>query len=108
MTRVRLPDRRFAETVALEHGGARFMVTIGRTARRGVHPWRAQRLQSRRAARRRLCCDFLLIQHGVEPRDLAISMGRLGSAEPASVIGAVVNLLAASAARYHAAEDASA
>jgi hypothetical protein len=49
-----------------------------------------------------------LIQHSVEPRDLAISMGRLGSAEPASVIGAVVNLLAASAARYHAAEDASA
>ena len=29
MTRVRLPDRRFAETVTLEHGGARFTVTIG-------------------------------------------------------------------------------
>ena len=23
------PDRRFAETVAIEHGGTRFMVTIG-------------------------------------------------------------------------------
>jgi hypothetical protein len=29
MTRVRLPDRRFAETVVLEHAGTRFMVTIG-------------------------------------------------------------------------------
>ena len=29
MTRSRLPDRRFAETVALEHCGTRFMVTIG-------------------------------------------------------------------------------
>ena len=29
MTRARLPDRRFAETVMLEHGGTRFMVTIG-------------------------------------------------------------------------------
>ena len=29
MTRVRLPDRRNAETVAIEHGGTRFMVTIG-------------------------------------------------------------------------------
>jgi hypothetical protein len=29
MTRVRLPDRRAAETVELEHGGQRFTVTIG-------------------------------------------------------------------------------
>ena len=29
MTRTRLPDRRAAETVQLEHGGTRFMVTIG-------------------------------------------------------------------------------
>ena len=35
-----------------------------------------------------------LIQHGAEPRDLAASMGRLGSAEPASVIGAVLDLVA--------------
>ena len=31
-----------------------------------------------------------LIQHGAEPRELAASMGRLGNAESASVIGAVV------------------
>ena len=36
-----------------------------------------------------------LIQHGVEPSDLATSMGRLGNAEPASIIGAVVDLVAA-------------
>jgi 2-keto-3-deoxy-L-rhamnonate aldolase RhmA len=35
----------------------------------------------------------LLLQHGVEPADLAASMGRLGNAEPASVIGAVIDLV---------------
>jgi hypothetical protein len=35
-----------------------------------------------------------LIQHGVEPRDIAASMGRLGNAEPASIIGAVIDLAA--------------
>jgi hypothetical protein len=35
-----------------------------------------------------------LIQHGAEPRDLAASMGRLGSAEPESIIGAVLDLVA--------------
>jgi hypothetical protein len=35
-----------------------------------------------------------LIQHGVEPRELAGSMGRLGNRKPASVIGAVVDLVA--------------
>jgi len=39
-----------------------------------------------------------LIQYGAEPRDLAASMGRLGNAEPASVIGAVVDLVAAASA----------
>jgi hypothetical protein len=29
MTRIRLSDRRYAETVALEHNGTQFMVTIG-------------------------------------------------------------------------------
>ena len=36
-----------------------------------------------------------LIQHGVEPRELATSMGRLGNAEPASIVGAVIDLTAA-------------
>ena len=49
-----------------------------------------------------------LIQHGVEPQDLAASMGRLGNAEPASIIGAVVDLVAAaSIAQHQLAEEAS-
>jgi hypothetical protein len=39
-----------------------------------------------------------LIQHGVEPRELSASIGRLGNAEPASVIGAVLDLVAAASA----------
>jgi hypothetical protein len=37
----------------------------------------------------------VLMQHGVEPRELAASMGRLGNAGPASVLGAVIDLAAA-------------
>jgi hypothetical protein len=37
----------------------------------------------------------LLLQHGVEPPDLAASMGRLGDGKtPASVIGALADLIA--------------
>ena len=49
-----------------------------------------------------------LIQHGAEPRELAASMGRLGNAEPASVIGAVVDCVAAvSTARHQATAEVS-
>ena len=36
-----------------------------------------------------------LIQYGAGPGDLAASMGRLGNAEPASVIAAVIDMVAA-------------
>ena len=113
MTRQRLPDRRIAETVALVHGGARFMVTIGfyPDGRPGEAFTHGARSGSNLDALLADACVVIscLIQHGVEPRDLAASMGRLGSAEPASVIGAVVDLVAAaSAARHHAAGDAGA
>ena len=50
-----------------------------------------------------------LIQRGADPRKLSASMGRLGNAEPASVIGAVVDLVAAaSAARHQSTGEASA
>ena len=39
-----------------------------------------------------------LIQHGAEPRELSASMGRLGNAEPSSVIGAVLDLVACASA----------
>ena len=102
MTRSRLPDRRFAETVMLEHSGTRFMVTIGfypdgRPAR--CSPTARAAAPSLDALLADACVVVsCLIQHGAEPRDLATSMGRLGNAEPASVIGAVVDLVAAASA----------
>jgi hypothetical protein len=113
MTRVRLPDRRFAETVALEHAGARFMVTIGfyPDGRPGEVFTHGARSGSTLDALLADACVVVscLIQHGAEPRDLAASMGRLGNAEPASVIGGVVDLVAAaSAERQQATEEASA
>ena len=102
MTRMRLPDRRFAETVALEHGGARFMVTIGfyPDGRPGEVFTHGARSGSNLDALLADACVVVsrLIQHGAEPRDLAASMGRLGSTEPASVIGAVVDLVARASA----------
>ena len=79
MTRVRLPDRRFAETVALEHGGTRFMVTIGFYP--DGRPVRCSPMA--RAAAPPLdalladACVVVscLIQHGAEPRDLAAQHG---------------------------------
>ena len=99
MTRVRLPDRRFAETVMLEHDGTRFMVTIGfyPDGRPGEVFTHGARSGSNIDALLADACVVVscLIQHGVEPQRLAGSMGRLGNASPASVIGAIVDLVAA-------------
>ncbi len=99
MTRTRLPDRRPAETVALEQSGTRFMVTIGfyPDGRPGEVFTHGARSGSNLDALLADACVVVscLIQHGVEPRDLAASMGRLGNAEPASIIGAVIDLAAA-------------
>ena len=104
MTRTRLPDRRAAETVQLEHNGTRFMVTIGfyPDGRPGEVFTHGTRSGSALDALLADACVVVscLIQHGVKPRDLATSMGRLGNAEPASVIGAVVDLVAASASQH--------
>ena len=93
MTRTRLPDRRAAETVMLEHSGTRFMVTIGfyPDGRPGEVFTHGARSGSSLDALLADACVVVscLIQHGVEPREIASSMGRLGNAEPASVIGAV-------------------
>jgi hypothetical protein len=99
MTRVRLPDRRAAETIQLEHNGTRFMVTIGfyPDGRPGEVFTHGIRTGSSLDALLADACVVVscLIQHGAEPREFAASMGRLGSAEPASIIGAVVDLVAA-------------
>ena len=99
MTRVRLPNRRAAETVELEHGGQRFTVTIGfyPDGRPGEVFTHGLRTGSNLDALLADACVVVscLIQHGAAPRELAASMGRLGNAEPASVIGAVLDLVAA-------------
>lgn len=101
MTRKRLPDRRAAETVCLDHSGTRFMVTIGfyPDGRPGEVFTHGARSGSNLDALLADACVVVscLFQHGVEPQALAASMGRLGTAEPASVIGAVVDLVAAAA-----------
>jgi hypothetical protein len=110
MTRVRLPDRRIAETITLEHDGKRFMVTIGfyPDGRPGEVFTHGARSGSALDALLADACVVVscLIQHGVAPQDLAASMGRLGDAEPASIIGAVVDLMAFANAALS--EDASA
>jgi hypothetical protein len=112
MTRQRLPDRRFAETVALEQGGTRFMVTIGfyPDGRPGEVFTHGARSGSTLDALLADACVVVscLIQYGAEPRDLAASMGRLGNAEPASVIGAVLDLVAAASTAHQATEEVSA
>jgi hypothetical protein len=112
MTRLRLPDRRAAETVELEHGGQRFTVTIGfyPDGRPGEVFTHGLRTGSNLDALLADACVVVscLIQYGAEPRELAASMGRLGSAEPASVIGAVLDLVAAVSTAQQASEGASA
>jgi hypothetical protein len=98
MTRQWLPNRRAAETVELEHGGQRFTVTVGfyPDGRPGEVFTHGIRTGSNLDALLADACVVVscLIQHGVEPRELAHSMGRLGNAEPASIIGAFVDLVA--------------
>jgi hypothetical protein len=113
MTRTRLPDRRTAETITLEHDGKRFMVTIGfyPNGRPGEVFTHGARSGSALDALLADACVVVscLIQHGVDPRDLANSMGRLGNQGPASIIGAVVDLMAAaSTGRTKGSEEASA
>ena len=99
MTRARLPERRPAETSEIEHGGMRFAVTIGfyPDGRPGEVFTHGAKTGSTIDGLLDDACVVvsLLIQHGVEPRTLAQSMGRLGDERPASVIGAVVDLVAA-------------
>lgn len=99
MTRQRLPDRRPAETVKIEVGGMRFAVTIGfyddgRPGEVFVHGTRTGSTLDSLLADACVVISVLM-QHGIEPRELAASMGWLGNAEPASVLGAVIDLAAA-------------
>ena len=98
MARHRLPDRRPNQTTVLEFAALRFTVTIG-----FFGDGRPGEVFTSGA---KTGCDLdyllddacvalsLLLQHGVEAGPLAASMGRLGNHRPASLIGAVVDLVA--------------
>ena len=99
MTRERLPNRRPSETADLDYEGTGYAVTIGfyLDGRPGeTFAGNAKVGSSMEAVLDDSCILVsLLLQHGVEPAALAKTMGRLGDgAAPASVIGAIVNLLA--------------
>jgi hypothetical protein len=110
MTRQRLPNRRPAEIVELEHNGSRFTVTIGfyPDGRPGEVFTHGIRSGSNLDALLADACVVIscLIQHGVEPGEIASSMGRLGNAEPASIIGAVIDLAAGLSQASKATEEA--
>jgi hypothetical protein len=92
----------------IEYDGTRFMVTIGfyPDGRPGEVFTHGARSGSNLDALLADACVVVsgLLQHGVMPRDLSLSMGRLGNAEPASIIGAVVDLVASIAARQQSGE----
>ena len=103
MPRERLPDRRQSETVDLHYGGQRYHLSIGEypngspgeTFIRGAKP----------GSDTDLLCDDIgvlisrLLQHGDDPVALAAGLGKLGNGQgPASLIGAIADVLVAKAA----------
>ncbi len=100
MTRQRLPDRRPSITTELVHQCRSYSVTIGfdiSTDRIGEVFTHGAKIGSAMDGILDDACIALslLLQHGVEPTVLAASMGRLGDGKsPASIIGALTDLLA--------------
>ena len=98
--RNRLPDRRPNETVELVFNGTPYAVTVGFY----LDPGRVGEVFSHGAkvgsAMDAILDDTcilisLLLQHGIEPSSLASSMGRHGDDQaPASIVGALTDLLA--------------
>ncbi len=102
MPRERLHDRRQAETVDLHYGGQRYHLTIGEypDGRPGEVFLHGATVGSDVDG---LCGDvgvliFRLLQFGDDPASLAAGIGRLGDGEPASIIGAIADVLVAKAA----------
>src|SRR4029079_6913955 len=98
MSRQRLPDRRAAATVDLEHGGSRFTVTIGfyPDGRPGeVFPHGIRPGSGLDALLADACVLLsLLMQYDVEPTQIADSMGRSGNACTASLNSGLIDLAA--------------
>ncbi len=96
--RQRLPNRRKNETVDLMFDGHRYHVTVGFAV--DGRPREVFCHGGKVGSGMDLILDdacvalSLLLQHGVEPQALAHSMGRLENGAPASIIGALVDLVA--------------
>ena len=99
--RIRLHNRRLNETVDLHFERQRYHVTIGYFAdgRPGEVFCNGAKIGSGMDLLIDDACVALsmLWQHGAEPMALAHSMGKLGNDAPASIIGALVILVAGTA-----------
>lgn len=100
MSRTRLPDRRPSMTMQFVYEANSYSVTLGfdvANDRIGEVFTHGAKIGS---AMDRILDDAcvalsLLLQHGVAPDALSVSMGRLGDGKsPASVIGALADLIA--------------
>ena len=96
-----LPNRRPTETATVVHDGRDYAVTVGFNPADGnvreVFATDGKAGSAMDGILADACVALsLLLQHGMEPAALARSMGRLGDVkEPASIIGALVDHLAA-------------
>ncbi len=97
--RERLPDRRPSETMTFDHDGTSYALTIGFYL--DGRPGEAFTGNAKVGSGVEAVLDdaailiSLLLQNGIEPAALARTVGRLGDGTaPASVIGAICDLLA--------------
>jgi len=103
MNRKRLPNRRLNQTVDIDFGGAVYAVTVG--YQMDGTPAEVFAHGAKTGSQIDLLLDdvcvalSLALQHGIDPRALAASMGTLSTGDRASVVGAVVDLLASEARR---------
>ena len=103
MPRECLPDRRQAETLDLWHGGRRYHLTIGQYD--DGRPGEVFIHGAKPGSDTDLLCDDIgvlisrLLQYGDDPASLAAGVGRLGNGQgPASLIGAIADVVAGKAA----------
>ena len=102
-TRQRLSDRRQSRIVDLDFGGRQYAVGIGYfpDGRPGEVFAKGAKIGSSMDAILDDACVTLslLLQHSVQPAAIAKSMSRIRDGQPASPIGAMVDLIASEAGR---------
>ncbi len=103
MPRKRLPDRRQVETISLHYGGRRFHLSVGKYD--DGQPGEVFIHGAKPGSDTDLLYDDIgvlfsrLLQHGDDPVALAAGLGGLGNGQgPASLIGAIADVLEAKAA----------